>query len=99
MDKKIFTVFYVFKEYDKYVLDSFEFFNKLKSRSAKRSELFSNFINQKLELYYNLYDVYMGGMSVFTGRYLEYRFKRFDHVYFALSVFDKGLLIDPNKVP
>jgi len=41
----------------------------------------------------------MGGMSVYTGRFVEHSFKRFDHVYFVLSVFDKGLLIDPNKIP
>jgi len=41
----------------------------------------------------------MGGMSTYTGRFIEPSYKRFENVYFALSVFDKGLLIDPNKVP
>lgn len=91
--------FSLFLDYDMYLDSSYTFLRKLRSRSFEREDLFSNFINNKIDLYYKLYDIYMGGMSVFSGRFVEYKFKRFVPVYFVLSVFDKGLLIDPNKVP
>lgn len=84
---------------DYFFYNSHSFYKNLKYNSSFRHDLFSNFINNKIELYYKLYDIYMGGMSVYTGRFVEHSFKRFDHVYFVLSVFDKGLLIDPNKIP
>lgn len=82
-----------------YYTDFFDFSKKLNDHSSERSDLYLNFINNKIELYFKLYDIYMGGMSVYTGRFVEPSYKRFENTYFVLSVFDKGLLIDPNKVP